>query len=77
MSVIVEEFHGTDALQYAKRHLTRVGVNQDTWEIEYVDDSTGQRWIMDYPESGLHGGGSPRLRRRDEGDFSPPATENE
>lgn len=57
-------FRGAEAVRYADAHLRKVRVNQDTWEVEYVDDDTGEEWIMDYPESELHGGGSPRLRKR-------------
>jgi hypothetical protein len=59
-----EELHGAEAVNYADAHLTKVRVDPDSWEIEYVDDSTGETWIMDYPNSEVHGGGSPRLRRR-------------
>ena len=62
------EYRGAEAIDYANRYLTRSHVNPDTWETEYLDDQ-GRRWVMDYPASGLHGGGSPRLRRRDEEPF--------
>ena len=53
---------GAEALEYAKR-LRKVGVDTERWEIEYIDDDTGDRWLLDYPESEQHGGGSPRLRK--------------
>ncbi|WP_133719260.1 Imm27 family immunity protein [Methylocaldum gracile] len=56
------ELHGVDAIEYTKR-LRKIKSNPDTWEIEYIDDSTGEKWLMDYPESEYHGGGSPRLRK--------------
>ncbi|MBV8436518.1 MAG: hypothetical protein JOY95_03300, partial [Silvibacterium sp.] len=34
-----------------------------TWQISYEDPSTGDLWIMDYPQSEAQGGGSPRLRK--------------
>ncbi|MFH0341547.1 MAG: Imm27 family immunity protein [Chromatiales bacterium] len=43
--------------------MRKVGVDADRWEIEYIDDGTGDRWLLDYPESEQHGGGSPRLRK--------------
>lgn len=49
---------------YAEAHLKRIRVDADNWEVEYIDDSTGELWVMDYPESELHGGGSPRLRKK-------------
>ena len=56
-----KEFHGAAAVEHAKK-LRKVKVNAQAWEVEYVDDATGQRWIMDYPHSELQGGGPPRLR---------------
>lgn len=63
MSASESEIYGAAAARYARDRLKKVYVNQDTWEIEYIDEVTGEKWIMDYPEGGLHGGGSPRLRR--------------
>ncbi len=60
----VSVLRGADAVRYADERLRRVGVNQDTWEVAYIDDATGDEWVMDYPEGALHGGGSPRLRMR-------------
>jgi hypothetical protein len=57
------ELHGEAAVKFATDRLRKVSSNPDTWEVEYVDDSTGERWLMDYPESEYHGGGSPRLRK--------------
>lgn len=55
------ELAGNAALEYAKR-LRKVRVDSSTWTIEYVDEETGKRWLLDYPRSEQHGGGSPRLR---------------
>jgi hypothetical protein len=41
---------GAEALEYAKR-LRKVGVDAERWEIEYIDDGTGDRWLLDYPET--------------------------
>ena len=57
------ELHGAEARRYADSHLEKVRTDPATWEVEYVDRKTGARWLMDYPDSGAHGGGSPRLRR--------------
>lgn len=32
------------------------------WEIYYIDDSTGEYWLKEYPQSYAHGGGYPQLR---------------
>jgi hypothetical protein len=58
----VTELEGARALAYADKHLREVKVDAATWEVEYVCPTSGQRWLMDYPQSGAHGGGSPRLR---------------
>jgi hypothetical protein len=57
------ELRGAEAVNFAGAHLRKVRSNPDTWEVEYVDDSTGEHWLMDYPHSEQHGGGSPRLRK--------------
>jgi hypothetical protein len=57
------ELKGNDLVSFVKARLTEVRVNSEMWEIEYIDSMTGERWLMDYPNSGYHGGGSPRLRK--------------
>ncbi|MBV9948367.1 MAG: hypothetical protein JOZ69_16065 [Myxococcales bacterium] len=42
------EMHGAVAVTYAKR-LRKVGTNPQTWEIEYVDDTTEEGWVMTTP----------------------------
>lgn len=64
MSVCNTELRGAEAVRYANDHLRKVRVNQDTWEVVYINDATGEEWVMDYPGCELHGGGSPRLRKR-------------
>ncbi len=59
------ELHGTEAVKYATERLTKVKSDANGWTIDYVDDATGDVWVMDYPNSELHGGGSPRLRRKE------------
>jgi Immunity protein 27 len=58
------ELNGAEAIKFANDHLRKVKVNAGTWEVDYVDDLTGETWVMDYPNSEPQGGGSPRLRRR-------------
>jgi len=57
------ELRGAEAKKFADARLRQVHVDSDKWEIEYEDPKTGERWLMDYPDSGSHGGGSPRLRK--------------
>lgn len=58
------ELAGTEAAQYVE-HLRRVSLSNETWEAEYSCPETGWRWLEAYPDSGAHGGGSPRLWRMD------------
>ena len=51
------------AVDEKKSKLTFAARDLSGWEEKYVDGATGEIWILDYPESGLHGGGPPRLRR--------------
>ncbi len=57
-----KELEGVPAIEYAEKYLRKVRVDNRLWEIEYIDGATGQRWVMDYPQSELQGGGPPRLR---------------
>jgi len=59
-----QKLEGKEAVDFAERHLKKRQTNSQTWEIEYEDASTGERWVMDYPHSEAHGAGSPRLQRR-------------
>lgn len=59
-----EALEGEAAIEYAKKHLEKVEENAETWEITYVDPLNGEMWLLDYPNSGDHAGGVPRLRRR-------------
>ena len=57
------ELEGKAAVDFAASHLRKVQSDLQTWEIEYEDLKTGERWIMDYAHSEGQGGGSPRLRK--------------
>ncbi len=58
----LELYKGNDAIVFAKK-LIKIFSNPETWEIEYKDPITGEKWLMDYPHSEQQGGGSPRLRK--------------
>lgn len=58
----IKEYWGAEAKKKAAE-LRKIGQDDSKWEIYYEDDGTGDRWILDYPESELHGGGAPRLRK--------------
>lgn len=59
----VDELVGNDAKGFAEAHLDKLRTDPVNWTIEYRDRPDGSLWIMDYPQSELHGGGPPRLRR--------------
>jgi len=46
---------------YQKRDQLHL-IKQLNWENFYVDDSTQEKWIEEYPHSEMHGGGPPQLR---------------
>lgn len=58
-----KELWDDEALCYIKEHLRQIEVRKDGWEAEYVCPNTGIKWIEDYPEGELHGGGPLRLRK--------------
>lgn len=58
-----DQFEGVQAEDYAREHLQQVRVDKVNWETEYVCPVTGSVWLKDFPQSHLHGGGPPRLRK--------------
>ena len=63
MSCLNSEYTGAEAMDFAEKKLKKVKSNPDSWETEYICNETGDIWLLDYPNSEQHGGGSPRLRR--------------
>jgi len=53
---------GVAALDLAKT-LTVVSVDSDNWTTILINLANGEQWILDYPDSEAHAGGSPRIRR--------------
>lgn len=56
------ELWDDEAWRYARNHLREVQVRADGWETVYQCTTTGREWVMDHPQSELHGGGPARLR---------------
>lgn len=54
---------GNEAQQYGEEHLEKLKVDAANWTKLYRCPITGVKWLMDFPESGLQGGGPPRLRQ--------------
>jgi hypothetical protein len=59
-----DELHGNAATRFAETRLEKVAVDVVAWTTTYRDPADGSFWVMDYPHSEVHGGGSPRLRRQ-------------
>jgi hypothetical protein len=41
--------------------LKRVAATSGGWDVLYQDPRDGRYWELTYPDSGMHGGGPPRL----------------
>lgn len=58
----IVSINGQGALDYAKEHLEEVWLDPVNWCTKYVCPVTGKCWVLDYPDSAAHGGGTPQLR---------------
>ena len=59
----VDEIIGPEIQDYCSKHLQKVSVDGEKWEITYICPITNIQWIKDYPHSEYHGGGPPRLQK--------------
>jgi hypothetical protein len=59
----VSELHGNAAKRFVETQLQEVEVDAAAWTTRYRNPRDGSEWLLDYPHSEVHGGGSPRLRR--------------
>lgn len=46
---------------YIKKEQLKL-IQQFNWENFYIDEATGEKWIEEFPNSSMHGGGPPQLR---------------
>ena len=44
-------------------YLEQIAVNSDNWSALYKEPSNENYWGLSYPQSHMHGGGPPMLRR--------------
>jgi hypothetical protein len=58
---------GNEADAYTSEHPVEDSVDNVQWTVTYHCPVKGRRWLIDSPQSELHGGGPPRLRQLDEG----------
>jgi len=49
---------------YQKKDSLKI-VKKLNWENYYIDEQTGEKWILEYPQGHLHGGGPAQLRLLD------------
>lgn len=54
-----------DELDLKKIKLQKVRVDNINWLVYYIDENTNEKWVEEYINSGLHGGGPPQLRLLD------------
>ncbi len=54
-------YSGKTAIQMIIK-MRQVKVDLDTWTSYYLDEKSNTFFILEYPDSGQHGGGVPRLR---------------
>jgi uncharacterized membrane protein YhaH (DUF805 family) len=57
------EYSGKEAIDFAKRNFRETGRSGGGWLIHYEDPKTGEKWILDWPDGWLQGGGEARLRK--------------
>lgn len=60
------ELGGNEANQYVREHLVEVSADVDNWTFSFRCPAVGRSWLLDYPKSHQHGGGSVRLRQLDD-----------
>ncbi len=71
------QLRGSEANRYAESKLRRLASNSLTWESLYISPDLSDVWIMSYPESEYHGGGSPSLVKLEEGEVEAKIQEND
>jgi hypothetical protein len=58
---------GDAGQEYAKKHLTQIAVDEDTWKVLYRNEGTGEYWKEYFPNSELQGGEPSRYIQISEG----------
>lgn len=56
------ENHVIQGEEFYKKKETLKKLKVDNWVIYYLDETTGEKWIEEYPFSEMQGGGPPQLR---------------
>ena len=42
--------------------LKQVKADNNNWQVFYINEITGEKWVKEYPYSEMPGGGPPKLR---------------
>ena len=48
--------------ELVRSHLRQLGRDTSGWDVLYRNPDDGRLWELTYPQSEMHGGGSPQLR---------------
>lgn len=59
---MTDEYIGQQATLKSNQ-LTKIGTDESGWDTYFRDDQSGEYWLLHYPESHLHGGGTVHLKR--------------
>ena len=49
-------------LESKEIQLIKVKTDSINWVVYYLDETTNEKWVKEYPQSENHGGGFPQLR---------------
>jgi hypothetical protein len=60
---VIEDEACTEIRTIIRDRLRVVGADLSGWFKLFLELETGQYWELDFPQSGSHGGGPPRLRK--------------
>jgi hypothetical protein len=52
-----------EELSNKKDTLNKIRVDNINWVIYYLDETTGEKWLEEYPFAEMQGGGPPQLRQ--------------
>lgn len=51
-----------EAMDLKLKELRQIQVDGINWFIYYLDETKNEKWVKEYPNSQLQGGGEPQLR---------------
>lgn len=57
-----DQYEGNDGIEFLKK-LQKVSVSETGWEVLYKCPDCNEYWELSYPQSELHGGGPPLVKK--------------